>query len=166
MKIKEITDYLEGIAPLHYQENYDNSGLLVGNEKTEINKMLITLDCTEEVINEAISEKCNLIISHHPIIFSGIKKLNGSNYIERVVIKAIKNDIAIYAIHTNLDNVYNGVSAGIADKLGLENCKVLLPKSDLLRQLIVYCPSDQQSDLVFNKYTSSSTGYGYQSLNR
>ena len=160
MKIKEITDYLEEIAPLHYQENYDNSGLLVGNEKTEINKMLITLDCTEEVINEAISEKCNLIISHHPIIFSGLKKLNGSNYIERVVIKAIKNDIAIYAIHTNLDNVYNGVSAGIADKLGLENCKVLLPKSDLLRQLIVYCPSDQSEQLKNALFSAGAGSIG------
>ena len=109
MKIKEITNYLEEIAPLYYQENYDNSGLLIGNENTEIKKVLITLDCTEKVVEEAISKKCNLIIAHHPIIFRGLKKLNGSNYIERTIIKAIKNDIAIYAIHTNLDNIYNGV---------------------------------------------------------
>ena len=147
MKIKEITNYLEEIAPLYYQEDYDNSGLLVGNENTEIKKVLITLDCTEKVVDEAILKKCNLIIAHHPIIFRGLKKLNGSNYIERTVIKAIKNDIAIYAIHTNLDNVYNGVSARIADKLELENCKVLAPKTDLLRHLIVYCPKEQTEEL-------------------
>ena len=132
MKIKEITNYLEEIAPLYYQESYDNSGLLVGNENTKVNKVLITLDCTEKVVDEAISKKCNLIIAHHPIIFRGLKKLNGSNYIERTVIKAIKNDIAIYALHTNLDNVYNGVSARIADKLGLESfCTILFAnKSD------------------------------------
>ena len=162
MKIKEITNYLEEIAPLYYQENYDNSGLLVGNENTEIKKVLITLDCTEKVIDEAISKKCNLIIAHHPIIFSGLKKLNGSNYIERTVIKAIKKDIAIYAIHTNLDNVHNGVSARIADKLGLENCKVLAPKSDLLRQLVVYCPithSEELKDELFSTGAGSIGNY-------
>jgi dinuclear metal center YbgI/SA1388 family protein len=131
MKIKEITKFLEGYASLQYQESYDNCGLIVGNENTEVECALITLDCTEEVIDEAIAEDCNLIIAHHPIIFNGLKKLNGSNYIERTVIKAIKNDLAIYAIHTNLDNVHNGVSAKIAERLGLENCKVLSPKFDL-----------------------------------
>ena len=160
MKIKEITNYLEEIAPLYYQENYDNSGLLVGNENTEIKKVLITLDCTEKVVDEAISKKCNLIIAHHPIIFRGLKKLNGSNYIERTVIKAIKNAIAIYAIHTNLDNVYNGVSARIADKLGLENCKVLVPKSDLLRQLIVYCPKEQTEELKDALFSAGAGSIG------
>ena len=133
MKIKEITNYLESIAPLHFQEDYDNSGLLVGNENTILDGALITLDCTEEVVEEAISLGCNLIIAHHPIIFSGLKKLAGNNYVERTIIQAIKNDIAIYAIHTNLDNVVNGVSAKIAEKLGVENCKILSPKKDLLR---------------------------------
>jgi len=141
MKIKQVTSFLESIAPLEYQESYDNSGLIVGDSKSEVKGALITLDCTEAIIDEAIETGCNLVIAHHPIIFSGLKKLNGSNYIERTVIKAIKNDIAIYAIHTNLDNVYNGVSAKIAEKLGLENCKILAPKSDLLRQLVVYCPT-------------------------
>jgi len=141
MKIKQITNFLESIAPLEYQESYDNSGLIVGDAKSEVKGALITLDCTEAIIDEAIETGCNLVIAHHPIIFSGLKKLNGSNYIERTVIKAIKNDIAIYAIHTNLDNVHNGVSAKIAEKLGLENCKILAPKSDLLRQLVVYCPT-------------------------
>ena len=147
MKIKEITDFLEGYAPLHYQESYDNSGLIVGDENTKVKGALITLDCTEDIIDEAIARNCNLVIAHHPIIFSGLKKLNGSNYIQRTVIKAIKNDIAIYAIHTNLDNVHNGVSAKIAEKLGLENCRVLAPKSDLLRQLVVYCPTKNTEEL-------------------
>jgi dinuclear metal center YbgI/SA1388 family protein len=147
MKIKQITDFLENYAPLQYQESYDNCGLIVGDENKEISGALITLDCTEAIIDEAIATGCNLVISHHPIIFGGLKKLNGSNYIERTVIKAIKNDIAIYAIHTNLDNVHNGVSAKIAEKLGLENCEVLAPKSDLLRQLVVYCPSNNAEAL-------------------
>ena len=130
MKIKEITSYLEEIAPLAYQENYDNCGLIVGDENTVVNGVLITLDCTEAIVAEAIETGCNLVIAHHPIIFSGLKKLNGSNYIERTVIKAIKNNIAIYAIHTNLDNADNGVSAKIADKLGLKNCKILAPKDE------------------------------------
>jgi len=141
MNIKQITNFLESYAPLEYQESYDNCGLIIGDANAEVKGALITLDCTEAIIDEAIATGCNLVIAHHPIIFSGLKKLNGSNYIERAVIKAIKNDIAIYAIHTNLDNVHNGVSAKIAEKLGLENCKILAPKSDLLRQLVVYCPN-------------------------
>jgi dinuclear metal center YbgI/SA1388 family protein len=140
MKIKEITNYLESVAPLHYQESYDNAGLLVGDANREIDAALITLDCTEEVVEEAIENNCNLIIAHHPIIFSGLKKITGQNYVERTIIKAIKNDIAIYAIHSNLDNIKTGVSAKIAEILGVENCKILSPKKDLLRQLAVYCP--------------------------
>jgi dinuclear metal center YbgI/SA1388 family protein len=121
---------LEEVAPLSYQEKYDNSGLIVGDINNVVNSALITLDCNEDVIDEAIETGCNLVIAHHPIIFTGIKKLNGNNYVERTVIKAIKNNIAIYAIHTNLDNVHNGVSAKIADKLGLNNCKILAPKDD------------------------------------
>ena len=141
MKIEEIINHLEQIAPLHYQESYDNSGLITGNKKLEVKQALITLDCTEEIVEEAIEKKCELIIAHHPILFKGLKKLNGKNYVERTIIKAIQNNIAIYAIHTNLDNVHNGVSKKICDKLGLANCKVLSPKSDLLRKLIVFCPS-------------------------
>ena len=157
MKINEITNYLEGIAPLHFQEDYDNSGLLVGNENSIVHAALITLDCTEEVVQEAISLGCNLIIAHHPIIFSGLKKLTGNNYVERTIIQAIKNDIAIYAIHTNLDNVGNGVSAKIAEKLGVENCKILSPKKDLLRQLVVYCPSSD-AEKVRNKLFKVGAG--------
>ena len=140
MKIHEITDYLEEIAPLHYQESYDNSGLLVGDFNSKVKGALISLDCTESVIDEAISLGINLVISHHPIIFSSLNKINGRNYVERVIIKAIKNDIAIYAIHTNLDNVFEGVNSKIAEKLGLINCKILLPKSKQIKQLVVYCP--------------------------
>ena len=131
MKIKQVASFLESFAPLEYQESYDNSGLIIGDANSEVKGALITLDCTEDIIDEAMETGCNLVIAHHPIIFSGLKKLNGSNYIERTVIKAIKNDIAIYAIHTNLDNMHNGVSAKIAEKLELKNCKVLLPKEDL-----------------------------------
>src|ERR1700680_3599018 len=105
MKIKTITSYLESIAPLSLQEDYDNSGLIIGNENDEVSGALICIDCTETVIDEAIKKKCNLIIAHHPIIFRGLKKITGENYVERVVLKAIQNNIAVYAIHTNLDNV-------------------------------------------------------------
>ena len=147
MKIKEITQFLEGIAPLSYQENYDNSGLIVGDENTEVSSVLICLDSVEEVIEEAIENNCNLIIAHHPIVFSGLKKLNGKNHIERTIIKAIQNNIAIYAIHTNLDNVKGGVSSKIANILGLKNQKILDPKKDLLRKLEVYVPKNHADEL-------------------
>lgn len=140
MKIREITSYLEELAPLVYQESYDNSGLLVGDQEREVTKALISLDCTEAVVDEAIEKGCHLIISHHPIVFSGLKKLTGSNYVERVVIKAIKNDIALYAIHTNLDNVLGGVSSKMAEKLDLLHTAILRPKKNLLKRLVVYVP--------------------------
>jgi dinuclear metal center YbgI/SA1388 family protein len=143
MKLTEITDYLEHFAPLSYQESYDNAGLICGEPDKEIRAALICLDSTEEVIDEAIRKKCDLVIAHHPIVFSGLKKLNGRNYVERTIIKAIKNDIAIYAAHTNLDNVRNGVNAKIAEKLGLKNCKILDPKRGLLKRLITFCPVGQ-----------------------
>ena len=125
MSIKEIIQHLESIAPSAYQESYDNSGLIVGDANTVCTGVLICLDSTEDIVNEAITKGCNLIVAHHPIIFKGLKRLNGKDYIERTVIKAIKNDIAIYALHTNLDNVfYQGVSTMIAEKLGLKNTKI------------------------------------------
>jgi len=139
-KIKEIIEHLEQIAPLNFQESYDNSGLIVGDPNQEVTQILISLDCTEEVVDEAIAKGCNLIISHHPIVFSGLKRFTGKNYVERVVIKAIKNDIALYAIHTNLDNVVGGVSSKMADKLNLKDQAILKPKSGLLKKLIVYVP--------------------------
>ena len=143
MKLKEITDHLASFAPLAYQESYDNAGLITGNHDMIISGILICLDSIEETIDEAIEKECNLIISHHPIVFSGLKTLTGKTLIERIIIKAIKNNIAIYAAHTNLDNVIHGVNKKIADKLGLVNCKILLPKNKLLRKLITYCPTDQ-----------------------
>lgn len=141
LQLKDIIKVIEHIAPPQLQENYDNSGLIVGSEDSLIHKALISLDCTEEVIQEAINTGCNLVIAHHPIVFSGIKKLTGKNYVERTVIKAIKNDIAIYACHTNLDNVlHQGVNKKIADKLGLQQCSILLPKENTLLKLGVFIP--------------------------
>jgi len=114
MKLAELTSYLESIAPLAYQEDYDNSGLIVGKPDMEISQALVSLDCTEAVVDEAIAKGCQVIVSHHPIVFKGLKKFNGKTYVERVIEKAIKHDVAIYAIHTNLDNVNNGVNAAFA----------------------------------------------------
>ena len=133
MKVKEVTSYLEEIAPLQYAEDFDNVGLLVGKNDAEVTGVLVTLDTLEITIDEAIEKNCNLIISFHPIIFSGLKKLNGSNYVERVVIKAIENKIAIYAIHTALDNSIEGVSAKMCAILGLKNTKILIPKKNILK---------------------------------
>ena len=140
MKIKAVIQYLEQLAPLDLQESYDNAGLIVGNADQEITKVLISLDCTEEVVQEAIEKGCNLIISHHPIVFKGLKKINGKNYVERTVIKAIENKIALYAIHTNLDNVIGGVNSKIADKLGLVNQAILESKPNVLRKMVVFVP--------------------------
>jgi dinuclear metal center YbgI/SA1388 family protein len=140
MKIKEVAQFLEGIAPLDLQESYDNAGLIVGDAESECTGILVSLDVTEEIVKEAISKKCNLIVGHHPIIFRGLKKLNGKNYVERTVMMAIKNEIAIYAIHTNLDNILEGVNNKIAKKLNLQNCKVLLPKEGTLEKLVTFAP--------------------------
>jgi len=130
MKIKELISFLESHAPLQYQEKYDNSGMIVGMADSELTGVIICLDSTEAVIDEAIEKGCNLVIAHHPIIFSGIKKLTGKTYIGRTVVKAIKHDIAIYAMHTNLDNVLNGgVSERIAQRLNLRNLEILDPKA-------------------------------------
>jgi dinuclear metal center YbgI/SA1388 family protein len=141
MLLKEITNEIENFAPLSYQESYDNCGLLTGNKEQEITGAILCLDCTEAVVEEAIQKKCNLIVAHHPIIFSGLKKLNGNNYVERTVIKAIQNNIAIYACHTNLDNVKHGVNKKIADKLGLINTQILSPKKSLLKKLVTFVPA-------------------------
>ncbi|HNI43777.1 MAG TPA: Nif3-like dinuclear metal center hexameric protein, partial [Chitinophagales bacterium] len=147
MKIKDIIQHLETIAPLDYQEAYDNAGLLTGNLNDECTNALLCLDSTEEVVDEAIEKSCNLIIAHHPIIFSGLKKITGKNYIERAVITAIKNDIAIYAIHTNLDNLSTGVNGKIAEKLGLKNIEVLLPKENNLRKLHTFVPENKAEEV-------------------
>ena len=138
MQIKDIIHVLENIAPLSLQESYDNAGLLTGNSAWECTGILCTLDVTEEVIKEAINKGCNLIVAHHPIIFRGLQKLNGENYVERTVIASIKLDIAIYAIHTNLDNILSGVNNRIADQLGLMNREILVPKPEQLMKLVTF----------------------------
>ena len=141
MQIKDIVNYFEEIAPASLQESYDNSGLLIGNYKTDITGILITLDVTEEIIQEAVDLGANLIVAHHPLIFSGLKRINGNNYIEKTVIKAIKNDIAVYAAHTNLDNVIKtGVNTKICEKLGLKNIKILSPLKNRLNKIVVFVP--------------------------
>src|SRR6476661_237271 len=134
MKIAEVIQLLEKIAPLSYQENYDNAGLLTGDADQTCTGILCTLDATEAVIYEARRRSCNLVVAHHPIIFGGLKKITGRNYVEKTIITAIKNDIAIFASHTNLDNVIAGVNGMMADKLGLVNRKILSPKEATLRK--------------------------------
>ncbi|MBN2616296.1 MAG: Nif3-like dinuclear metal center hexameric protein [Bacteroidales bacterium] len=157
MKLKEITQYLESIAPLSLQESYDNAGLIIGSQEKEIHKALITLDVTPEVMNEALSLSCDLIIAHHPLIFKGIKKLNGGNMVEDLVIKAIQNNIALYAIHTNLDNVFDGVNAMLAKKLGLKNTRILSPMSNQLNKLVVFCP-ETHAEIVRNALFEAGAG--------
>jgi len=140
MQIKEILTTLEDFAPLAFQEPYDNSGLCIGNPNKEVKALLLTIDITEDVIDEAIKLGCNLIISHHPLIFSGIKSLTGQNCIERCIIYAIKNDIAIYSAHTNLDIAPMGVSYMMAQKLGLKNIKILSPLENKLLKLVSFVP--------------------------
>jgi dinuclear metal center YbgI/SA1388 family protein len=140
MQIQDITRVLEDKAPLSLQETYDNAGLLTGDPAWECRGILCTLDATEQVVMEAKARGCNLIVAHHPIIFGGLKKINGGNYVERTVIAAIKNDIAIYAIHTNLDNRLDGVNDRMADRLGLINRRVLAPKPGQLMKLFTFVP--------------------------
>ena len=138
MKIKEIISVLEEMAPLVYAEDFDNVGLLVGDKNSEATGVLVCHDALESVIEEAIDKKCNLVVCFHPILFTGLKKITGKNYVERAIIKAIKNDIAIYAVHTALDNHQDGVNKIFSDALGLTNTKILIPKSNFIRKLITY----------------------------
>ncbi len=134
MKIGELAAFLEGIAPLNLQESYDNAGLIVGDPGAEITGVVFCLDSTEAVVEEAVGLGCNLVVAHHPIVFRGLKKINGKNYVERAVIHAIRSDVALYAIHTNLDNILrHGVNERIAQRLGLSNLKILSPKKDLAK---------------------------------
>ena len=147
MKIFELTKELEKFAPLSVQEDYDNCGLIIGDPKTDIESALICLDLTDEIMEEAIREKHKLIISHHPIIFKGLKKINAKGLVERLVVKAIKNDIAIYAFHTNADNVILGVNEMIAKKLRMKERKILSPKKNLLKKLVTFCPIDKAPEV-------------------
>ena len=138
MKIKEIISVLEEMAPLAYAEDFDNVGLLVGDQEIEATGILVCHDALENIIDEAISKNCNMVVCFHPILFSGLKKITGKNYVEKAVIKAIKNDIAIYAVHTALDNHQEGVNKIFSDALGLVNSKILIPKQHFIRKLVTY----------------------------
>ncbi|QEE49526.1 Nif3-like dinuclear metal center hexameric protein [Flavobacterium alkalisoli] len=138
MKIKDVITVLEQMAPLAYAEDFDNVGLLVGNSNNQTTGVLVCHDALENVIDEAIAKNCNMVVCFHPILFSGLKKITGKNYVERSIIKAIKNDIAIYAVHTALDNHKHGVNKIFCDALGLQNTKILIPKENHIRKLITY----------------------------
>jgi dinuclear metal center YbgI/SA1388 family protein len=158
MKIAEITSFLESKAHPSLQEPYDNAGLITGDADRECTGIICSLDAIEDVVKEAIEKKCNLIVSHHPIIFGGLKKINGKNYVEKTVIRAIKNDIAIYAIHTNFDNVIDGVNGRIAQLLGLQNISILSPKQNTLKKLFTFVPVDK-AEQVRNAIFSAGGGH-------
>jgi dinuclear metal center YbgI/SA1388 family protein len=160
MKIQDITSLLEKFAPVFLQEDYDNSGIITGNPEWECSGILVCLDATEDVVKEAVEKKCNLVIAHHPIVFRGLKKITGKDYVEQTVIRAIKNDIAIYAIHTNLDNIAGGVNGKIADLLGLTNRKILAPKSNLLRKLAVFVPVAYKEKLMAALFDAGAGSIG------
>ena len=147
MKIKEVIDALEKFAPLPLQDDFDNAGLQVGLTDAEVTGALLCLDVTEAVVKEAVSLGCNLIIAHHPLLFKGLKTITGKNYVERCVMEAIRNEITVYAAHTNLDNAYGGVNFKMAEKLGLKNIQVLEPKENSLLKLVTYVPVQQADDV-------------------
>jgi dinuclear metal center YbgI/SA1388 family protein len=158
MQIAEVIQFLESIAHPSLQESYDNAGLITGSAGWECSGIICSLDATEEVIKEAIDKKCNLVVAHHPIIFSGLKKITGKNYVEKTIITAIKNDIAIYAIHTNLDNVLQGVNGKLAEKIGLQEISPLLPKAQTLKKLYTFVPSGKIEE-VRNAIFIAGAGY-------
>ncbi len=160
MTIKEVTTILEELAPLAYAEDFDNVGLLVGNNTTTVSGILVTLDTLENVVDEAISSQCNLIVSFHPIIFGGLKKLVGSTYVERVVIKALQNNIAIYSMHTALDNSSEGVNAKICEVLGIKNPRILIPKKGTLKKLVTYVPTKDAKKLQKSLFAAGAGNIG------
>ena len=168
MKIKDLLSAIEAFAAPELQEDYDNAGLLTGNSDWACKGVLCSLDVTPAVIKDALEKNCNLIIAHHPIIFRGLKQLTGKIYVEEVIIDAIKNDIAIYAAHTNLDNVLLGVNGKIAEKLGLKNISILQPKQRILRRLITFAPNDKVEEVrnaVFNAGAGHIGNYSECSFN-
>jgi len=168
MKIKQILNILEEMAPLAYAEDFDNVGLLVGNQENETTGILVCHDALEAVIEEAIAKKCNLVVCFHPILFSGLKKITGKNYVERSILKAIKNEIAIYAVHTALDNHKNGVNKIFCNALGLKNTKVLVPKSNAIQKLITYTVPEnveQVRNALFNAGAGKIGNYEKCSFN-
>ncbi|MFN3316112.1 MAG: Nif3-like dinuclear metal center hexameric protein [Raineya sp.] len=160
LSIKDVISELEKFAPSIYQENYDNSGLIVGDVSRKITGILVTLDITEALIAEAISQNCNLVVAHHPILFKPIKNLTGKNYVERVLLKAIENKVALYAIHTNLDNMAKGVNYKIAQKLGLENLKILSPTHKNLYKLTTFCPNEYKNFILEAMWAAGAGSIG------
>ena len=156
--IQHIIQFLENRAPLAYQESYDNAGLIVGNADTEFKRGLICLDLTEDVLQEAIDTHANLIITHHPFIFHAFKKISGHTLAERLLIKAVKHDICIYAMHTNLDNMLHGVNAQFARLLGLNHCRILQPVDHRLTKLSVFVPA-KHADKVRNALFDAGCGH-------
>jgi dinuclear metal center YbgI/SA1388 family protein len=162
MRLTEICSYLDSIVPISFQESYDNCGLQVGDPENEINSALVSLDVTEDVVDEAIVTGCGLIVTHHPLIFNPLKKITGKTYIEKILIKAIKNEIAIYSSHTNLDILKEGVSRKMAEKLNLQNVKVLSPLKNRLLKLVTYIPEDhfeKVRDAIFEAGAGISGNY-------
>ncbi len=160
IRIKDIIQLLDTHAPQVYSESYDNPGLLCGNPGWKATGALICLDSIESVIDEAIQLGCNLVIAHHPVIFSGLKKITGKTYIERTIIKAIKNDIAIYAIHTNLDNITDGVNRMIGERLKLKNLKILRPMKNRLTKLVTFCPGTNLEEVKRALFTAGAGNIG------
>ena len=158
MKLSEIIDQLEKLAPLAYAEDFDNVGLLVGNLNAEVSKILVTLDTLESVVDEAIEKGANLIVSFHPIIFSGLKKLAGKTYVERVVQKAIQHDINIYAAHTALDNSQFGVNHQISKQLNLNNTEILIPQKNTIKHMVTYVPLESAEN-VRNALFEAGAGF-------
>lgn len=168
MIIQDVINHLEAFAPLAYAEDFDNVGLLVGDKNTTLTGVLVTLDTLEEVVDEAIQKNCNLIVSFHPIIFKGLKKITGKTYVERVVLKAIKHDIAIYAIHTALDNALQGVNDVICNQLKLHNKHVLIPQAQTIKKLTTFVPKDEAEQLrtaLFNVGAGNIGNYSNCSFN-
>ena len=158
MKIAQIARALEETAPSLWQEEYDNSGLMIGDPEKEISRALICVDVTSAVITEAVDKKCDLIVSHHPLIFKGLKRLIPGNYVENLVLQALKNNIAVYSVHTNLDNIDQGVSWILGQKIGLTHHKVLVPRRGLLRKLVTFCPVDH-ADKVRQAVFDAGAGF-------
>ncbi|MBO5807082.1 MAG: Nif3-like dinuclear metal center hexameric protein [Bacteroidaceae bacterium] len=158
VKIKDIANALEMFAPLPLQDSFDNAGLQIGLTEAEVTGVLLCLDVTEAVVDEAVASGCNLIVSHHPLIFSPLKRITGNGYVERCVLKALSNGVAIYSAHTNIDNAPGGVNFRIAEKLGLQNVRILVPKEEALLKLAVYVPASH-ADSVRNALFSAGCGH-------
>ncbi|OBW41179.1 putative GTP cyclohydrolase 1 type 2 [Chryseobacterium sp. MOF25P] len=161
MTIKEVISIIEKQIAMPQAEDFDNVGLLCGIPSRNVSGVLVCHDALENVIDEAIVKNCNLVVCFHPIIFSGLKSLTGKNYVERAVLKAIENKVAIYAIHTAFDNDHSGVNAGICNALGLKNLKILQPKKNNLKQLNVYVPNDYAEQLKEALFSAGAGNIGF-----